>query len=526
MESERELAREIARLACDPLGFTRFAYRWGCDGALEGYSGARVWQSDILGVIREHLAGPQHFEPLRIAVASGHGVGKSALIGIIADWAMSTCDDCRVMITANTEDQLTTKTWPEVTKWFSLSLNRSWWDIQATRITSRQRGHENSWRLDRVTWSENNTEAFQGLHNLGKRIVVIFDEASSIPDKIWEVTEGALTDENTEIIWLAFGNPTQNTGRFRECFGKFAHRWITRHIDSRTVPGTNHAQIEKWIEDFGEDSDFVRVRVRGEFPRAGSAQFIPQDIVAAARKRTVSEPVGWPVLAVDVARFGSNQTVRLLRHGFKAGILGRLRGASVMETALSVAQDIIDYSPRACIVDGDGIGGGVVDILRSWLPKPNQPRKEWPDTPLAKWFGNNPAFTLQEFHGASPPSDPFMYRNKRAEVWGLMKKWLEQGDIPDEPEFESDLTGPTFWYTEKFTIQLERKEDMEARGLASPDNGDALAMSFAASPTRETRDEKLVKEQAAIKDPTELHFARLKETERREKLKQAGNYWD
>ena len=134
-----------------------------------------------------------------------------------------------------------------------------------------------------MPWSEHNTEAFAGLHNKGKRIVLIFDEASAIADSVWQVAEGALTDENTEIIWLAFGNPTQNTGRFRECFGSLKHRWKTFQIDSRNVDGTNKAQIAKWIEDYGEDSDFVRVRVRGEFPRAGSSQFIPSDVVAAAR---------------------------------------------------------------------------------------------------------------------------------------------------------------------------------------------------------------------------------------------------
>lgn len=521
---EQAVADEIAKYTKDPLGFAGAAYDWGF-GPLEKYAGLRAWQSDVLSEVRDHLQGSNRFDPLRIAIASGHGIGKTALIAIVSDWAMSTCDDCRVMITANTEDQLVTKTWPEVTKWFNLSLNRDWWDITATRVVSRQKGHENAWRMDRVTWSENNTEAFQGLHNLGKRIVVIFDEASSIPDKIWEVTEGALTDESTEIIWLAFGNPTQNTGRFRECFGRFSHRWVRRNVDARRVPGTNKALIEKWIADWGEDSDFVRVRVKGEFPRAGSSQFIAQDVVAAARRRTI-EGTGWKVLAVDVARFGSNQTVRLLRHGGRAWVLGRMRGASIAETAARVESDIISESPRCCIVDGDGIGGGVVDILRSRLPKPHQPRREWPDTPLAKWFASNPWFTLQEFHGAATPADPFMYFNKRAEVWGLMRSWLKEAQIPDEAEFEADLTGPEYYHSNKNQIQLERKDEMEARGLASPDNGDALAMSFAAFPAAETKDEKLVREQAAIKDPMELHFAKLRETERRAKSKQPGNYWE
>jgi hypothetical protein len=188
------------------------------------------------------------------------------------------------VLTANTDTQLRTKTWPEVSKWFRLAINAHWWTVNATSIVSREKGHERIWRADAIPWSENNTEAFAGLHNKGKRIVVIFDEASAIADKIWEVTEGALTDEDTEIIWLAFGNPTQNTGRFRECFGKYKHRWKTFQIDSRTVEGTNKEQLDKWIEDYGEDSDFVRIRVRGEFPRAGSSQFIASDAVAAARK--------------------------------------------------------------------------------------------------------------------------------------------------------------------------------------------------------------------------------------------------
>lgn len=526
MSVEDQIIDEIARFTDDPLGFIRFAYPWGESGLLEAYSGARVWQSDILGIIRQHLESSRRFDPLRIAIASGHGVGKSALIAMIADWAMSTCDDCRVMVTANTEDQLITKTWPEVTKWFNLSINRSWWDIQATRIMSRQKGHENAWRMDRVTWSENNTEAFQGLHNLGKRIVVIFDEASSIPDKIWEVTEGALTDERTEIIWLAFGNPTQNTGRFRECFGRFKHRWVTRHIDSRTVPGTNREQIAKWIEDFGEDSDFVRVRVRGEFPRAGGLQFIPQDLVATARKRRC-ESSGYKVMAVDVARSGYNQTVVGTRQGQVARILAKWRGLSIPDQAGKVALLIMEHEPRCVIVDGDGIGGALADDLRRLLPKPNQPRKDWPDTALSQWFATHSWFTVQEFHGGQPAMDKFMYFNRRAEVWGMTKKWLEHGQIDDDPELEMHLTSPLFdTDNPKSVIQLERKEDMRDRNVESPDCGDELAMTFAANPMAETRDERAKREQAAIKDPMELHFARLRETEKREKERQPLNFWE
>ena len=96
-----------------------------------------------------------------------------------------------------------------------------------------------------ITWSENNTEAIAGLHNKGRRAFALLDEASAIPDAVWETIEGALTDAGTELFWCVFGNPTRNTGRFRECFagGRFAHRWRHRQIDSRSVGMTNKAQI-------------------------------------------------------------------------------------------------------------------------------------------------------------------------------------------------------------------------------------------------------------------------------------------
>lgn len=523
--AESELIDDLAQYVRDPLGFALYAYPWGEPGPLENEE-LRAWQIDILSLIGKHLESEFCFQPLKIAVASGHGIGKTAAIAIVSDWAMSTCDDCRVLVTANTEDQLTTKTWPEMGKWFKMSINRAWWNITATRITSREPGHQDTWRLDRETWSENNTEAFQGLHNRGKRIVLIFDEGSAIPKTVWDVAEGALTDEDTEIIFLVFGNPTQNDTPFAECFGSQKHRWVTRHIDSRTVPGTNKEQIARWIEDFGEDSDFVRVRVRGEFPRAGGLQFIAQDLVAAARKRKAVSS-GYKIMSADIARSGFNQTVVGWRQGPVSHVLSKWRGLSIPDQAGRIALQIMEEDARCIIIDGDGIGGAVADHLRMLLPKPNQPPREWPDTALARWFEKHPWFTVQEFHGGAKPMDPFMYFNRRAEVWGKTRDWLQHGQIDDDPELERDLTGPRYdTDNPKSVIQLERKEDMRDRGVDSPDCGDMLAMTFAAFPAAKTAEEKLIEEQAQIKDPMALHFAKLAETEKRMKKKEARPYWE
>jgi len=113
--------------------------------------------------------------------------------------------------------------------------------------------------------------------------------------------------------------------------------------------------------------------------------------------------------------------------------------------------------PDATVVDGDGLGAGVVDQLRY------------------RGFRDN----VFEFHGGSRAHDSDAYFNRRAECWGLMAAWLKSGaEIPDDAELEVDLTGPQYGYSSKQQIQLEKKEDMKARGLASPDLGDCLAMSF------------------------------------------------
>jgi hypothetical protein len=458
--AEEVLRDDIGGLTHDPLNFARYAYPWK-EGSLKGEGSDRVrgWQTAILSKLAEHLKNPAtRYTPCQIAVASGHGIGKSALIAMVCNWAMSTCEDCKVLVTANTGTQLATKTGPEINKWFKLAINSHWFETKATSVTVRDPGHERLWRLDMTPWSKENTEAFAGLHNQGKRIVLIMDEASAIERKVWEVAEGAMTDENTEIIWLAFGNPTQNTGRFRECFGALKHRWTTFQIDSRNVEGTNKAKIAQWIADYGEDSDFVRVRVRGEFPRAGSSQFIASDIVAAARKYHAEAFEGMPkILSVDVARFGDDQTVIGMRQGRKLTVLAKLRGLDTIQVAERTIAFIDSEKPDAIVIDGDGLGAGTVDQLRF------------------RGFTSR----LFEFHGGATADDASAYYNRSAECWGLMRAWLSEGaEIPNDAELDAQLTGREYGFTNKGQIQLEKKSDMNSRGLDSPDIADMLSMTF------------------------------------------------
>lgn len=467
-QPERGLDELIASLRYDPANFCKIAYDWG-KGELATSTGLRAWQQDIAETIGRHLSNAEtRHTPLQIAVSSGHGIGKSSLVSMLIDWALSTCVDTKIVVTANTENQLRTKTWPEVIKWVRNSINTHWFETTATAVMSVEPAHASTWRADAIPWSENNTEAFAGLHNQGKRLVLIFDESSSISDRVWEVAEGAMTDANTEIIWLAFGNPTQNTGRFRECFGKFKHRWTTRQIDSRKVEGTNKQQLQTWVDDYGEDSDFVRVRVRGEFPRSGSLQFIPSDIVEAARGRLPEAHLGdVRVMGVDVARFGDDSSCICFRQGRDASSTRWkiFRGVDTMTLAAAIVDAANEFRPDAIFVDGGGVGGGVIDRLRM-LRQPV----------IEVQFGG------KADRSSSTESGPVRYANKRAEMWGYMRDWLQGGAIPDDPELADELTGVQYGYVfkdGKDVIMLEKKADMKKRGLSSPDKADSLAITFA-----------------------------------------------
>jgi hypothetical protein len=405
---------------------------------------------------------------IQLAVASGHGIGKTALVSWIILWAISTKPDTRGVVTANTETQLKTKTWAELGKWFHMFLAKDYFSLTATALFAKDSAHERTWRIDMVPWSERNTEAFAGLHNKERRILVIFDEASAIPDIIWETTEGALTDANTEIIWCVFGNPTRNTGRFRECFPgqRHARAWKSKQVDSREVSLTNKVQINSWIDAYGEDSDFVRIRVKGVFPRTGEMEFISSEQVdEAAKSEAASDPRDALVIGVDVARYGANESVIWFRKGRDARSIApvRLRGASTVELAGKVSEVFHRYRVDGIFVDGGGIGGGVVDQLRALHIHVFDIN-----------FGSK-----AESIGWAWGNEGERYANKRAEMWGAMRQWLKSGAIPSDADLKAQLVGPTYTYTLKNEILLEKKEDMMKRGLDSPDLADALALTFA-----------------------------------------------
>jgi len=461
-----ETLRIIAESEFDPLHYVMFAFPWGEPGPLENETGPDDWQIDILTAIKDALqagilAQEAMATAIRVAIASGHGIGKTALIAWIIKWFMATRPFPQVVVTASGAAQLSNKTWRELAKWHRMSIDGHWYTWTATKYYHNE--YPDTWFAAAVPWSEHNPDAFAGTHE--KHVLIIYDEAQAIADSIWSVTEGAMTTSG--VIWLAFGNYSKNTGRFHECFaGKTRDRWIRRQIDSRNCKHANQKQIQEWIEDYGEDSDFVRIRVRGVAPRSGSNQFIGQDLVdKCSTYKAEGYETAPKFLILDVARFGSNKSVAGTRQGRKWRILKKWTELATDQLTNRFIEYIESEQPDAIIVDGDGIGGAIVDNLR----RLGHDKKD----------GKNILF---EFHGSVPADDEKMYYNRRAECWGWMRDAMGLGvEKPEDHELDTDLTAPEYTYATKSghdVILLESKKDMQARGIASPDNADVFAMSY------------------------------------------------
>ena len=459
----------------DPLAFVLWAFPWGEPGTDLHDKELESWQRGVLTELGTFLSDHEFRKANKFdlpaflkAIASGHGIGKSALIAMLIIFFMSTRRNCRGIVTANTGDQLATKTWPELQKWHARAINRHWFKWTAEKfkcLMAPTEEEQENWRFDAVTWSDERTEAFAGLHNENGSIL-FFDEGSAISNKIYEVSEGVLVDPL--VCWLVFGNPTRNTGRFRECFGKLRELWRPQHIDSRSckMNASKGNQYKQWIESYGEDSDFVRVRIKGQFPSQGDKQFIATHLVEGARDRTIPpDNMAALIMGIDPARFGVDQFVVRWRRGRDARSIKPTKWRKIdnMEAANRIAELIDKYEPDAVCIDS-GNGTGVIDRLRQM-----------------KYKIHEVSFGIKLKEGP--------YANTRAKMWGDLREWLPGGMIDNDQELFDDLVGPEYSYggLEGDQFLLESKEAMKARQLSSPDNGDALALTFAVKVARRDR---------------------------------------
>lgn len=465
IDPDELLADDMGAFFYDPLGWVMYAFEWGV-GDLKGYDGPDEWQRLELeqwgaAIRANNFDGITPVSAYRSATSSGHGIGKSAFSAWVTLYIMSTRPHSKGVVTSNTSDQLRTKTWGELGKWKKRCITGHWFEYNNGKgnMNMFHKEHKETWRVDGQTCREENSESFAGLHAANSSPWYLFDEASAVPNKIWEVAEGGLTDG--EPFWFAFGNPTRNTGRFNECFTRYKHRWNHKTVDSRTAKMTNKVLIGQWAKDYGEDSDFFRVRVKGMFPRASDLQLIPTDWVAEAMRREPFYGIDDAlVCGIDIARGGADNNVVRFRRGLDARSFPvvRVPGSETRDTTLFIAKAVTliqDMQPDAVFVDSTGVGGPIADQLRRLLPN---------STIIDVGFAN----TAPDRH----------YANMRTYIWWRLREMIKAGlAIEDSSELERELTSPEYGHNAKDQIALEKKDEIKKRLGISPDDGDALALT-------------------------------------------------
>ena len=470
-EEEQSLMAKLwsPQIKDDPESFVLFMFPWGVENTpLAKFKGPRKWQRRVLRDITNHIKANQgvlDMEALRVAISSGRGIGKSALVAWLILWMLSTRIGSSVIVSANSENQLRTVTWGELTKWATMAMNAHWWEVSATKLVPATwltdlverdlKKGTRYWAAEGKLWSEENPDAYAGVHN-HDGMMVIFDEASGIPDGIWSVAAGFFTEKILDRYWFAFSNPRRNTGYFFETFhGKRAF-WNGQAIDARTVEGTDQAVYNQIIAEYGEDSREARVEVYGEFPATGEDQFISPVVVEDAFKRPKYKDMTAPiVIGVDPARGGMDSTVICVRQGRDIIAIKRYKGEDTMAVVGHVIDAIEEYKPVLTVIDEGGLGYGILDRL------------------------NEQRYKVRGVNFGWKAKSPIMWQNKRAEMWGAMKDWLKTASVPADRQLKADLTGPMRKTNSAGAILLESKKEMKSRGLASPDAADALCVTFA-----------------------------------------------
>lgn len=394
------------------------------------------------------------------SIKSGHGVGKSALDSWRILQFMSCYYPCKIPCCAPTLHQLKDILWSELAIWWKMMPEglRNQFEMKSSDQDMRfylRSDPEASFAVAR-TGRKENPEALQGFHS--DNLLFLLDEASGIDDVVFQVAHGALSSEGSRV--LLSSNPTRTSGFFFETHNKLRDSYRRYTVSCYDSPRVTQTYIDEVAKAYGEDSDIFRVRVLGEFPHASDSQFIPRDIVEAAMARRLPAEVydrHPKVAGMDVARFGDDRTIIRYRQGLKVGDAKKWKGIDTMEAADRAVEAINKDGLDLLFIDEGGLGAGVVDRLKQLGYR----RK------------------IIAVNAGSKADDPDQYYNKRAEMWGEMKAFLPACELPKDEDLLQDLIGPEYSFSPKQQLKLERKEDMKRRGRASPDDGDALALTFA-----------------------------------------------
>ena len=399
----------------------------------------------------------------KLAIRSGHGVGKTAFLAWVVLWWLLTRYPAKIACTANSVSQLDSVLWPEIAKWARRLPEgiRDLIEIKSEKIELKGAGRGENAAYAR-TAAKDRPEALQGFHS--PHMLFVVDEASGVPDIIFEVAEGALSTEGAKVILT--GNPTRTTGYFYDAFfGSLADRWWKKRVSCADSKNVSAQFLTDMATKYGEDSNVYRVRVLGEFAKQDDDTVVPLDWAESAVGRDVMAlgPIVW---GLDVARFGSDRSVLIKRRGNV--VLERPKVWRQLDLMQLCGQIVNEYKavdrlmrPQEILIDVIGLGAGVVDRLRE--------------------LGFGPDIRGVNVAEASAMSERFL--RLRDELWWNVREWFEAREcrIPNDETLINEICTPRYGLTSGGKLKIESKDEMRKRGVASPDLADALMLTFAAS---------------------------------------------
>jgi hypothetical protein len=393
----------------------------------------------------------------RIAIRSGHGVGKSAMAAWVLCWFANTRAPFKAAMTAPSAPQLYDVLVPETHKWFS-RLPEAWrslWDITSDHI--RLKSDPECFITARTSRPET-PEAMAGLHS--SHILLVADEASGIDEAVYEAAGGSMSTPGA--ITVLIGNPTRNTGYFWRVHNLERDRWHCMTVSSVDSPRVSRDYVDEMARRYGETSNAYRVRVLGQFPTADDDTLISAELVDSAMARDVPvDPQAPELWGCDVARFGSDASVLIKRKGYVVTEMPRRwRNVDTMELAGAVKAEYefaATNKPKLIVIDSVGIGSGVVDRL------------------------HEQGLPVLGVNVGEAPSSKERFMRLRDELSFKLKEWLatRRVRLPKDDQLRDDLCAPRFTFTSDGKMVVESKERMRARGLPSPDHFDALMLTMA-----------------------------------------------
>lgn len=414
------------------------------------------WQFEFL---RDFFTGPdgKPTDDPRHSVRAGHGVGKGVVIAILALWFPLTHHDSKAVLTANSQDQLRDNNWPEIRKWHKRLPEQLQRQVQIDEERLYIKAAPEMAFVVRRTASKTNPEALQGIH--AKHVLYLVDEASGIPDIVFEVAQGSMSTHGA--MACLFSNPTRNSGYFFDTHNKLRTRWRTWRVNCEDVTRAR-GHIQEIIEGYGKESNRYRVRVLGEFPTADDDVVIPLAWLEAAKARAVETANVVPIWGVDVGRFGNDSSALAKRKGNRLlEPVTEWHGLDTMQLCGRIYREWQrtddELKPWCILIDVIGLGAGVVDRLKEMeLPA----------------IGINVSETA---------SNDEKFMRQRDELWWLGREWFEARDcyIGLDEALIGELSTVTYDYASNGKIVVESKKDMKKRGVKSPNRADAFLLTLA-----------------------------------------------